>query len=443
MKILRRHFLKSGAALAAGATGVQHVDAADRAGSKYHWGHTMAFGQQYHVRMMEMMEMIRHNEMDLIGDLSSRMAECLSRGSNVWMQSQAGHMTEYQCDQKHKANPQILRSNASQDPKAHQYDQMKPGDVLMTNYVNEGVRAARERGVYVIGVPVCYRDSEGYPRGYVVPNTNDWLLGDVSNVILQSYIPHTQGIVDCPEIPELKICPSSSNSICSLYWMFQAEVANKFKNKQAKHVDKSAAFLDTLLERIHEAYSSQKDYLFDHAPTVAKRIGNGGRYHVKSDPGGVEYESTGVAMGPMMTNALVRLLKRTSADRKPGDVILLASTEPDSSTIVKEAKQSREKGIFVVSIAPGNSQQLRRHSDVFIDNLSPEGDGLLEIAGFDKKVATVGDIINNWLMWIFTAQFVDEMVRRGWVPWFWMGGFRTGSSAYNTANVRFFLEQGF
>jgi uncharacterized phosphosugar-binding protein len=320
---------------------------------------------------------------------------------------------------------------------------MKPGDVLMTNYVNEGVRAARDRGVYVIGVPVCYRDSECYPRGYVVPNINDWLLGDVSNVILQSYIPHTQGIVDCPQIPELKICPSSSNSICSLYWMFQAEVANKFKNKQAKHVDKSAAFLDILLERVHEAYSRQKDYLFDHAPTVAKRIGNGGRYHVKSDPGGVEYESTGVAMGPMMTNALVRLLKRTSADRKPGDVILLASTEPDSAKIVKQARQSREKGIFVVSIAPGNSQQLRKHSDVFIDNLSPEGDGLLEISGFDEKVATVGDIINNWLMWIFTAQFVDEMVRRGWVPWFWMGGFRTGSSAYNTAHLPFFLEQGF
>ena len=58
-------------------------------------------------------------------------------------------------------------------------------------------------------------------------------------------------------------------------------------------------------------------------------------------------------------------------------------------------------------------------------------------------MATAGDIINNWLMWIFTAQFVDEMVRRGWVPWFWMGGFRVGGGEYNNANRPFFLEQGF
>ncbi|MBI83660.1 MAG: hypothetical protein CMJ81_10730 [Planctomycetaceae bacterium] len=75
----------------------------------------MDFGEQYHVRMTEMMELIRRKEMDLIGDLSSRMAECLSKGNNVWMQSQAGHMTEYQCAQNHKANPQKQRLPGSKD----------------------------------------------------------------------------------------------------------------------------------------------------------------------------------------------------------------------------------------------------------------------------------------------------------------------------------------
>ncbi len=58
---------------------------------------------------------------------------------------------------------------------------------------------------------------------------------------------------------------------------------------------------------------------------------------------------------------------------------------------------------------------------MFIDNFCPEGGGSLDIPGFPEKVATVGGILNNWLMWIFTAQFIDEMVRAGWVPWFWMG----------------------
>ena len=74
--------------------------------------------------------------------------------------------------------------------------------------------------VYVVGVPVCYVDNEWAPRGFVTPNVNNWLLGDVSSVILQSYIPYHQRIVDCPQIPEMKLCPSAANSLNSLFWMF-------------------------------------------------------------------------------------------------------------------------------------------------------------------------------------------------------------------------------
>ena len=38
------------------------------------------------------------------------------------------------------------------------------------------------------------------------------------------------------QIPEMKICPSAANSLNSLYWMFQAEVANKLKNSGAKNL---------------------------------------------------------------------------------------------------------------------------------------------------------------------------------------------------------------
>ncbi|MFC1693793.1 twin-arginine translocation signal domain-containing protein [Candidatus Latescibacterota bacterium] len=435
----RRNVLKTGAVLAAGTTvgvgsGIRCVDAADRAGSKYNWGHTMDFGKQYYVRITEILENIRRNEMELIGDISSRMAETLKKDDNVWMQAQAGHMGYIEFKEENKGNPRILRSSTSWN--GGDYDKMNPGDVLMTNYVTEDVRNAREKGVYVVGVPVNYVDNEWTPRGFVAPNVNGWLQGDVSSVILQSYIPYTQGIVDCPEIPEMKICPSAANSLCSLYWMFQAEVANKFKNRKAKHIDYSAKFLDTILERIHDAFRLQKDYMFDHAPTVAKMIGNGGHYHCTSDHGGVQSESNGVAMGPMMTNAFRN-------DMKKGDVHLLATIEPDSQMIIDEAKKAKEIGMFVVSIAPGNSLQLRRYSDVFIDNFSPEGGGLFEIKGFKEKVSTAGSIMNNMLMWIFTAQFVDEMVRRGWIPWFWLGFYQVGGREYDDAIKPFFLKQGF
>ncbi len=435
-KISRRNLLKTGAAMAAGTavagTGVRYAEAADRAGSKYNWGHTMDFGEQYYVRIVEILESIRRNEMQLIGDISSRMAETLKKGGKVWYDAYVGHMGTIECNEENKGNPRIFVSNA----KNVKYEEMKPGDVLVTNNVNEKIKAARDAGTYVVGVPVNYVDNEWTPRGFVSPNPNNWLLGDTSSVILQSYIPYHQGIVDIPEVPEMKICPSSANSVCSLFWMFQCEVANKLKNAKAKPVDKSAEFLDTVIGRIRDAYRLQKEYIFDAAPVVAKMIGNGAYYHCTSDHGGVQSESNGVAMGPMMTNAFRGKMKK-------GDVHLLATIEPDSQKIVDEAKKAKEMGQFVVSIAPANSLQIRRFSDVFIDNFCPEGGGLLDIAGFAGKVGVASGVMNNMLMWIFTAQFIDEMVRRGWVPWFWMGFYQTGGRAYDDAIKPFFQKQGF
>jgi len=454
-KFSRRKILKTGSVIVAGSAGVgtnvRSAGAADRAGTKYNWGHTEDFGTQYYKRMTEILGNIHQTEMNLIGDLSSRMADAVRAGNEVWLQAGEGHMGRFENDETLPGNPRIMRSL-----KMHEWNriekqrvaQMKKGDVFMTNHVTGGIRAARDRGVYVIGVPVNYVDNEWTPRGFVYPNVNNWLLGDVSSVILQSYIPYTQGIVDCPEIPEMKICPSSANSLYSIFWMFQCEVANKVRNKKNRHIDKSAVVLDTIIGRIHEVFRLQKDYMFDHAPTVAKMIGEGGHYHVTSDHPGVQEESNRVAMGPMMTNAYREIVRFDGAvigkdDMKKGDVHLFATIEPDSKKIVAEAQKAKEMGMFTVAIAPESSHKLRRYSDVFIDNLTPEYDGLMEIKGFDRKVGNIGSVINNMIMWIFTAQFIDEMVRRGWIPWFWLGYYQVGGKEYDLAVKPFFMKQGF
>ena len=94
--ISRRNVLKTGALLAAGTAGMESnplkASAADRAGSKYNWGHTMDFGEQYLTRMLAIVENIKNNEMNLIGDISSRMAEAVKKGGNGFLHAQAGHM---------------------------------------------------------------------------------------------------------------------------------------------------------------------------------------------------------------------------------------------------------------------------------------------------------------------------------------------------------------
>ena len=429
--------VSSAAATAGVVTGLQgqpSTKAASRKDNDDTWGHTIPFGDEYHENMTGIVANIHANEMELVADLSGRMAAALRSGHNVWMQAQAGHMGYIEFLEENKGNPGILRSSTVWG--GGDYDRMASGDVLMTNYVSEEVHAARSRGVYVIGVPVCYVDNEWAPRGYVTPNANEWLLKDVSDVILQSYIPWTQGIVTCPQIPEMKICPSAANSLNTLYWMFQAETAYKFRNPSAAGSDMAAMVIDTVLERTDKAYKSQRDGIFEAASVAAERICNGAHFHVTSDHEGVQREASGVAMGPMMTNAF-------RDEMASGDIHLVATIEPDSPSMIAEAEKARSLGMFVVAIGPGNSTEFRKRSDLFIDNLSPEGGGLLDIKGFDMKIATVGGILNNWLMWCFTAQMVDELVRRGCVPWFWIGYYMIGGREYDDAIRPFFMRQGF
>jgi hypothetical protein len=436
-KISRRTILRSGAALTLGAGTLSggSAQAAERAGTQYNFGQTVDFGEQYYTNMIHILESIRLNEMNLIGELTSRAADTLKKGSTVWWQAKAGHMPLYEFRETNKGNPGLFRSMLIPGS-VGDYGKMKSGDMFFTNYVLDDILAARDRGVYVVGVPVNYVDNEWAPRGFVTPNPGNRLLGDVSNVILQSYIPYTQGIVSCPQIPEMKICPSSANALGAIFWMFQSETANKLKNPKAKPLDLSPRFLDTLLSRMKESYLAQKDQIFDNAATAAKLIGGGAHIHVMSDHQGVETEASMVAMGPMMLNSFPK-------GKKKGDVIIFASIPPDSKRLVEEAKKAREIGMFVISIAPENSPELRRLSDVFLDNLSPEGEGYFQIPGFPEKIGVLGGIMNNFLLWILISQTVDEMVRRGWVPYFWMGIYTVGGKEYNAAMEPFFRKRGF
>ena len=77
------------------------------------------------------------------------MADAIKTGGRVCYDVYVGHMGSIEYLEENKGNPRIITSSHDNV----KYDQRKPGDVLMTNYVNENVRAARDRGFYVVGVP--------------------------------------------------------------------------------------------------------------------------------------------------------------------------------------------------------------------------------------------------------------------------------------------------
>ena len=114
--------------------------------------------------MTEIIGNIRKTEMNLAGDLSSRMAEALKSGNEVWLQAGEGHMGRFENDETLAGNPRIMSSIKMHEwnrNEKERVEKLKKSDILMTNHVTEEIRAARDRGVYVIGVPVNYVDTSG------------------------------------------------------------------------------------------------------------------------------------------------------------------------------------------------------------------------------------------------------------------------------------------
>ena len=85
--------------------------------------------------------------------------------------------------------------------------------------------------------------------------------------------------------------------------MITAEVAHAMATGGMPDGQAGRAYADILLERLADMFAQEFNGMKTAAPTVAKRIIDGGRYFVLSGNDGVRSEACGVAAGLMMPNA--------------------------------------------------------------------------------------------------------------------------------------------
>ena len=300
---------------------------------------------------------------------------------------------------------------------------MRAGDVLLINSVNEPVRATRDAGVYVVLFTTCYVNNHNTPPGKVNPNVNDWMPEDVASRVIDSHIPWYQGLVHASEVPEMMICPGSSNGTCAIHWMITAEVAHALATDTTPDGNVGRQYMDILLERIANVDSRNLDCLNEMAVTVAKRIIGSGHYYVRSRNNGVESKASGVAQELMLTNAFS---PRPANDGGDKDAFLIAAVSANDSQELAWAYEVRTNGNYVIGIGPSNNDGLRDHCDVYFDDRYGESAGIITIPDRAEKVCPATGILNNIIMYMLTAQFVDEMCRRGAVLYFWMGYYRVG-----------------
>ena len=468
----RRGAMKAGMLMGAGfaMNGATRSEAAVGAGpvvgsggewdAEYTFGHTILFMEEYHRGTMEILGR-QSGELDHIGELTTRAARVFKSGGTIWQSMNLGHMPGSEQSSKRRGHPgeDIIRDHNPQTPTVlagreatdevlQGYEGLKKGDMLFTNHCNNSVLAARERGVYIVAVTSNYITNEFRPEGFSHPNEGNLMLGDVSNEILHSHVPYDQGLVQAPEIPEFKICPSSTTGQGSLFWMICAELANKLADGNAKGVDKSAEYLRILTERVAMIKDIHMQQIREVAVTMARRIRNGGRWFARSlEHPGFASELTGVASGPMIVNW--SNAEKSWDATKEQNVMLIAAISPAYPDEVKLAMDKQLEGAHVIGIGPDSLDgvappgRLIDIADAGFDNFSPESGGVISIRGRKDTICPTSGIVGNIIQQMICAQWTDEMVRRGSVPYYWMGFFQQGGREYDSGVRPLFEIQGF
>ena len=411
---------------------------------EYTFGHTVLFMEEYYQRTLEILG-AQSGELDQIGDLTSRAANVIRNGGTVGTSLGLGHLPHYEVKDDRRGNPGIMKSVVFSWAGEKDFDQLKKGDMVFTERANKAVLAARERGVYVVCVTSSYWDNEFRPRGYnhvSHGNPDGLMLKDVSNEILHSHTPYEQGLVHAPEIPEFSICPSSGTGSSSIHWMLNAELANKLAHNDAKSVDKSAQYLQVLTERVR-GLKVHFNRIQETAEIMAGRIRQSGRWFAKS----IEHPGFASEFHVACGVRVVNWGDWEAAKQK--NIMLISAISPAYREEVRLALEKQVEGAYVIGIGPSSLDGVSPHgrlidvADAGFDNFSPESGGVIDIPGRTETICPTSGIVGNVIQQMIIAQWADEMVRLGSIPYFLMGVYREGGREYNAAMKPFFELQGF
>jgi hypothetical protein len=398
-----------------------------------------SFMDTYFTGSCDIIDRLR-GELEHIGELTTRAADVIRGSGVVYASINFGHMPEHETAARRRGNPGIMKEHggwASTD-----FAIVKPGDMVFTNDCARKMQAARDRGAYVVAVTCSYINNEFRPQGVTCPNEDDLLLHDVANDILHSHVPYEQGIVLADEIPGVTLCPSATTGAATLFWMLTGELANKLHHPHAPAIDKSAAYIAILRERV-ERIATHMDLIQDTARIMARRIRDGGTWHVQSlEYPGLASELHSVECGPMIVNNLPWIATKPN-------VLLVSAISPAHRDEVELARDKRHEGAYVIAVGPSSldgrtpTDRLLDVANVGFDNFSPESRGVINIEGCHDAICPTSGIVANIIQQMICAQWADEMIRHGSPPHFFKGVNQVGGRDFNAMHKPDFERRGY
>lgn len=431
------------------------------------FGHKIPFGQQYHDNMRAIMQRIAVESVSAISAAADAAATALRTGHVVYINLTVGHIPGTETANDRNGNPGLFRHTARDWWSAEEYGEMGEGDVLITQHMNEGVTAAKARGTFVVAVKTPYINNRSVPPAEVEPISGPWeaevMPEDVADILIESFLPWEQGLVQVPSWPWFPVLPSSGNGSCMIHWMITAEVCQRLGSVPDPHP--AVSYASTLLHQLQETHTMCWPIIRDTlAVEVAKRILRGGHYFVA--PASNVYKGNVSASHPARDGGLASEAHCATSLRLPNrheprerdaggadDITLVGVVDsgvfnPGCAEVeLRWVAEAHARGNFVIGMGPAGHDRLREACDAYLPTACAEG-GVIETQpdGLDRGLTAIcptGGIVNNILMQMLHAQFAEEMIRRGHYPLWQMGIYRTGGREFNLKNDKLFLQRGF
>ena len=454
-KISRRGFLAGSSAVAAAAAGgvtTKNAQAYPGFAEKFtqRW---KPFIDQYYDGAVEIVRGIRDTQIGNMAKAMQKAYELKKKDGTVYSDLVFGHYASLAQSKDRPGQPWVLPQFDIGTPE-EVFDAMKPGDFLITHVTSEARKSAKERGVYVAGVtnnyyPFYKTPPDGLREDKMVLPTTE----DMSNMVIDSQVPWDNGLVDAPQIPQFKLCPSSGIAAYSVYWSCTAILATLIGSKgKNTSTEPAREYLDLLLERfklirtdrpkIDRVAEKWADFVLEKG---ARLMVYGEQFKVSEKRTGNPFvsDAVGAASGSMIG-------QHYNADNlSENDIVLIGSMRSRQEQEIEVARTARRKGSYVAAFCPystdGDASGVRLYKEVddAFNTYSDESEGVLDVKGFDKKICPTTGLTGLCIHWMLMAAWTDNMARRGEMPYYWQGYHERGGADYDNAVRPYFLKRGY
>ena len=338
--------------------------------------------------------------------------------------------------------------NIAPDPyEAHntfaRLDSLGAGDFAIVANPMANVKAARDRGCFVLGI--------GFPmttNRYSPANFNDFPdtpIESMVNLMIYDWAPKEDGLVT-PRLtptPHLRILPTSPMTVVE-YWTITAQLAKNLASADTSgDFSAAAAYVDTLMARLELFHDRNIAEINRAGERMAEKILAGGKMIPWSSRGEFFAEASGTAGGLMGIYPLkVETLTKN-------DVVILAAAAATPEKEIETARQIRARGAFLIGIFPSrredgvSTEPLRKLCDLSFDNLSGDHYGIFTVKGYPHKIIPTTVMMNNFAYWALTGAYVQAMEKRGIAPYYWMSFHVPGGKEYDDSIRPLYEKRGY